>query len=158
MTLETKIEIITEYGFGGIYANSTQKYAYVELNICVNINASFVNKSPSATFIAFLESGRKRRGPGSPGGMFGCLRRSGLREVVGGGRGQGEMFGCIKSIGLREVVGKGGGQGDVWLYEEKRAQGGCRRKRGPGGMFGCIRRSGLREVVGGGVQGGCLVV
>ena len=37
---------------------------------------------------------------------------------------------------------------DVWLYEEKRAQGGCRR-RGPGGMFGCIRRSGLREVVGG---------
>ena len=67
LTLETKIEIITVYGFGGIYANSTQKYAYVELNICVNINASFVNKSPSATFIAFLESGRKRRGPG------GCL-------------------------------------------------------------------------------------
>ena len=41
-----------------------------------------------------------------PGGMFGCMRRSGLREVVGG-----------------EVQGG-------MLYEEKRAQGGCRRRMG----------------------------
>ena len=56
LTPKTKIEIITVYGFVGTYANSTQKYAYVELNICVNINASFVNKSPSATYRVVRES------------------------------------------------------------------------------------------------------
>jgi len=45
-----------------------------------------VNKSPSATFIAFLESGRKRRGQG------GCL----VKRAQGGcrrRRGPGGMFG-----------------------------------------------------------------